>query len=234
MSAVKDYANEYITTLQGEMPISVALLVLKYRYEDDIVASLYDYAFVNQDKYVAQQANAAFSRDRQRNAGGSVGPVASPGNLPRTSVSTMTEMMPVEAFVDRVKAIIRKAATKNGLQIESHARGNTGAYIYHIDAEAFCQAMDEMVNNYADSLTQLLGGSLNCVQVTKVCFFVGSVIRMHVINDANLQTVDVLFAFEDYYDNLQTVQAKLSDKRTTSEQNVILGTFEGLLRKYKA
>ena len=48
MSAVKDYANEYITTLQGEMPISVALLVLKYRYEDDIVASLYDYAFVNQ------------------------------------------------------------------------------------------------------------------------------------------------------------------------------------------
>ena len=234
MSAVKDYANEYITTLQGEMPISVALLVLKYRYEDDIVASLYDYAFVNQDKYVAQQANAAFSRDRQRNAGGSVGPVASPGNLPRTSVSTMTEMMPVETFVDRVKAIIRKAATKNGQQIESHARGNTGAYIYHIDADAFCQAMDEMVSNYADSLTQLLGGSLNCVQVTKVCFFVGSVIRMHVINDANLQTVDVLFAFEGYYENLQTVQAKLSDKRTTSEQNVILGTFEGLLRKHKS
>ena len=111
MSAVKDYANEYITTLQGEMPISVALLVLKYRYEDDIVASLYDYAFVNQDKYVAQQANAAFSRDRQRNAGSPVGPIASPGNLPRTPVSTMTEMMPVETFVDRVKAIIRKAAT---------------------------------------------------------------------------------------------------------------------------
>ena len=234
MNAAKDYANEYITTLQGEMPISVALLVLKYRYEDDIVASLYDYAFVNQDKYVAQQANAAFSRDRQRNTGSPVGPIASPGTLPRTPVSTMTEMMPVETFADRVKAIIRKAATKNGQQIESHARGNAGAYIYHIDADAFCKAMDEMVSNYADSLTQLLGGSLNCVQVTKVCFFVGSVIRMHVINDANLQTVDVLFAFEDYYDNLQTVQAKLSDKRTTSEQNVILGTFEGLLRKYKA
>ena len=234
MNAAKDYANEYITTLQGEMPISVALLVLKYRYEDDIVASLYDYAFVNQDKYVAQQANAAFSRDRQRNTGSPVGPIASPGNLPRKPVSTMTEMMPVETFADRVKAIIRKAATKNGQRIESHARGNTGAYIYHIDADAFCQAMDEMVSNYADSLTQLLGGSLNCVQVTKVCFFVGSVIRMHVINDANLQTVDVLFAFEDYYDNLQTVQAKLGDKRTTSEQNVILGTFEGLLRKYKA
>ena len=231
MSAVKDYAKEYIMTLQGEMPVSVALLVLKYRYEDDIVAALYNYAFEKQDKYVAQQTNAVFSRVRQRNTGG---PVASPGNLPRTQASTVTEMTSVETFADRVKAIIRKAATKNGQRIESHARGNAGAYIYYIDADAFCQAMDEMVNNYADSLAQLLGGSLNCVQVTKVCFFVGSVIRMHVINDANLQTVDALFAFEDYYDNLQTVQAKLGDKRTTSEQNVILGTFEGLLRKYKA
>ncbi|MBE6270012.1 MAG: hypothetical protein E7101_03570 [Prevotella ruminicola] len=150
--------------------------------------------------------------------------------VPQPKTATVEQ----ETFANRVKAIIRKAATKNGQRIESHARGNTGAYIYYIDADAFCQAMDEMVNNYADSLTQLLGGSLNCVQVTKVCFFVGSVIRMHVINDANLQTVDVLFAFEDYYDNLQTVQAKLSDKRTTSEQNVILGTFEGLLRKHKS
>ena len=57
---------------------------------------------------------------------------------------------------------------------------------------------------------------------------------MHVINDVDLQTVDLLFAFEDYYDNLQTVQAKLGDRKTSSEQNVVLGTFEGLLRKYKA
>lgn len=138
-----------------------------------------------------------------------------------------------ETFAHRVKAIMCKAATKNGQRIESHARGNAGAYIYNIDADAFCRAMDEMVSNYTDSLKQLLGGSLNCTQVTKVCFFIGSVIRMHVINDVNLQTVDVLFAFEDYYDNLQTVQAKLSDKRTTSDQNLIFGTFEGLLRKYK-
>ena len=34
-----------------------------------------------------------------------------------------------ETFADRVKAIIRKAATKNGQRIESHARGNAGAYI---------------------------------------------------------------------------------------------------------
>jgi hypothetical protein len=139
-----------------------------------------------------------------------------------------------ETFADRVKAIVRKAATKNGQRIETSARGNAGAYIYNIDAEAFCKAMDEMVSSYGDGLKEMLGGTMNCVQVTKVCSFIGNVIRMHVINDVNLQTVDLLFAFEGYYDNLQTVQAKLGDRKTSSEQNVVLGTFEGLLRKYKA
>lgn len=231
MRAVKDYTKEYIMTLKGEIPVSVALLVLKYRYEDDIVAALYDYAFVHQDKYVAQQANAAFSRDHQRNTGG---PVASPGNLPKAPVATMSEMIPIETFADRVKAIVRKAATKNGQRIETSARGNAGAYIYNIDEEAFCKAMDEMVSSYGDGLKEMLGGTMNCVQVTKVCSFIGNVIRMHVINDVDLQTVDLLFAFEGYYDNLQTVQAKLGDRKTSSEQNVVLGTFEGLLRKYKA
>ena len=139
-----------------------------------------------------------------------------------------------ETFADRVKAIVRKAATKNGQRIETSARGNAGAYIYNIDAEAFCKAMDEMVSSYGDGLKEMLGGTMNCVQVTKVCSFIGNVIRMHVINDVDLQTVDLLFAFEGYYDNLQTVQAKLGDRKTSSEQNVVLGTFEGLLRKYKA
>ena len=139
-----------------------------------------------------------------------------------------------ETFADRVKAIVRKAATKNGQRIETSARGNAGAYIYNIDAEAFCKAMDEMVSSYGDGLKEMLGGTMNCVQVTKVCSFIGNVIRMHVINDVNLQTVDLLFAFEGYYDNQQTVQAKLGDRKTSSEQNVVLGTFEGLLRKYKA
>ena len=149
---------------------------------------------------------------------------------------TVTAAAPVvqETFADRVKAIMRKAATKNGQQIETSAKGHAGAYIFNVDAEAFCNAMDEMVSTYGEKLKELLGGSLNCLQVTKVCFFIGSVVRMHVINDVNLQTVDMLFAFEGYYDNLQTVKAKLGDKKASSDQNVVLGYFEGLLRKYAA
>ncbi len=149
------------------------------------------------------------------------------------SVETMENHDRQETFADRVKAIVRKAATKNGQRVESNARGHAGAYIYHIDAEAFCKAMDEMVSSYGQDLQAFLGGSLNCVQVTKVCLFIGHVIRMHVINDINLQMADIVFAFEGYYDNLQTVKAKLGDKKTTSDQNVLLGTFQGLLKKYK-
>ena len=139
-----------------------------------------------------------------------------------------------ETFADRVKAIVRKAASKNGERIETTAKGHAGAYIYHINAEAFCKAIDEMADSYEQKLKEFLGGTMNCLQVTKVCFFIGSVIRMHVINDTNLQMADIVFAFEDYYDNAMTVKAKLGVKKTTSEQNVILGTFEGLLKKYTA
>lgn len=149
------------------------------------------------------------------------------------SAETMENHDRRETFADRVKAIVRKAATKNGQRVESNARGHAGAYIYHIDAEAFCKAMDEMVSSYGQDLQAFLGGSLRCVQVTKVCMFIGHVIRMSTINDTSLQMSDILFAFEDYYDNLQTVKAKLGDKKTTSDQNVLLGTFQGLLKKYK-
>lgn len=137
-----------------------------------------------------------------------------------------------ETFADRVKAIIRKAATKNGLRIESNARGNAGAYIYNIDAEAFCSAMDDLVSQYGDKLEAFLGGTMYCLQVTKVCFFIGQVIGRQIINDSQLQLADMFFAFEDYYTK-STVQSKLSIKSCSDEEMVLLGTFEGLLRKHK-
>ena len=90
-----------------------------------------------------------------------------------------------ESFAERVKAIMRKAATKNGQRIETTAKGHASAYVYYIDAEAFCKAMDEMVDAYGQKLKDFLGGSMNCLQVTKVCFFIGHVIRMNVINDTS-------------------------------------------------
>ena len=147
-------------------------------------------------------------------------------------VKTVAAPIAQETFADRVKAIMRKAAMKNGQRIETSAKGHAGSYIFHIDAEAFCKAMDDMVNLYEQKLKEFLGGSMNCVQVKRVCFFIGHVIRMHLINATNLQMADIVFAFQGYYDNAQTVKARLSDKKTTIDQNVFLGTFEGLLKKH--
>lgn len=136
-------------------------------------------------------------------------------------------------FINRVKTIMRQVSTKNGQRIVSNARGHEGSYTFNVDANAFCKAIDEMANVYPEKLKELIGGSIATVQVTKVCFFIGNIIRMHVINDENLQMADIQFAFEDYYSNALTVKTKLSDKTITDDQKVILGTFEGLLKKYK-
>ena len=141
---------------------------------------------------------------------------------------------PAESFVERVKAIMRVAATKNGQTIKSNARGHEREYKFYVDADAFCKAMDEMAAVYSDKLREMLGGTLATVQVTKVCTFIGHVIRMQEINDERLQAVDLLFAFEDYYSNLQTVQARLGDRNKSDDQDVALGTFQGLLKKHKS
>ena len=144
------------------------------------------------------------------------------------------KQMPQESFAERVKDIMRKAATKNGEIMKSNARGHECEYTFYVNADAFCKAMDEMVAAYSDKLKALLGGTLATVQVTKVCFFIGQVVRMQVVNDEKLQAVDLLFAFEDYYSNLQTVQARLGDRNKSDDQDVALGTFQGLLKKHKS
>lgn len=135
-------------------------------------------------------------------------------------------------FVERLKAILRTAATKNGQTIESRPKGHVSSYTYFINAECFCKAMDVLQAEHANKLSDFLGGNLHNTQVTKICCFIGHVIRMNIINATNLQISDVLFAFEDYYPSRLTVQKKLSDCSSTPEQQLLLGTFEGLLKRF--
>lgn len=146
----------------------------------------------------------------------------------------MTEKPQAETFVERVKAIVRKAATKNGESMECNAKGHARTYLYYVDADTFCNAMDEMAATYGQKLRDFLGGPLTNVQVTKVCTFLGHVIRMHIINDEDLQMRDILFAFADYYPKTTTVRSKLSETSITDEQKVFLGIFKGLLKRKKA
>ncbi|SHK85150.1 hypothetical protein [Xylanibacter ruminicola] len=138
-----------------------------------------------------------------------------------------------EDFIDRVKAIITKAAEKNNKTIKTNARGHAREYIYYVDSELFCKTMDAFAREHSDMLMQFLEGSVQCVQVTKVCQFIGHILRMHIINDQNLQMADILFAFKKYY-TLSTVKVKLSKQtQGTYEDKLLFESFRSVSKRYK-
>ncbi len=138
-----------------------------------------------------------------------------------------------ESFVDRVKAIITKAAEKNNKEITSNARGRAYTYHYYINKEKFCNAMDKFAVEKPEMLEKYLGDTLHNVNVGVVAKFIGRVIDMEIINNNLLQRVDILFAFEDYYPNATTVKNKLSDKQLSPDDKLLFGTFEGYLKTAK-
>ena len=138
-----------------------------------------------------------------------------------------------ESFVDRVKAIITKAAEKNNKEITSNARGRAYTYRYYINMEKFCNAMDKFAVDKPEMLEKYLGDTLHNVNVGVVAKFIGRVIDMEIINNNLLQRVDILFAFEDYYPNATTVKNKLSDKNLSPDDKLLFGTFEGYLKTAK-
>jgi hypothetical protein len=84
MVSIKDYSKEYIETEKGKMPVNTALDFLRYYYQEDILLGLYDYADELQDEFIFGQIRAIRRRRLQVRKNG---PVASPGNLPRKTVT---------------------------------------------------------------------------------------------------------------------------------------------------
>lgn len=73
-------------------------------------------------------------------------------------VSSRGSSMPVpdlevqQSFVDRVKTIITKAAEKNGTKIEANDRGRAYTYLYNINADRFCKALDRFAKTHENML----------------------------------------------------------------------------------
>jgi hypothetical protein len=155
-----------------------------------------------------------------------------PAIIQETPLPIVVPPLHTETFSDRLKSIFRIIATKNGQIIECRAKGHSSSYIYHVNDTCFCKALDVLVAEHTDKLIAFLGGNLHNTQVTKICFFIGHVLRMNIINAPTLQIADVLFAFNEYYPSKKTLSAKLSDKSSNQEQKVLMGIFEGLLRRF--
>ena len=88
MAETKDYRKEFVETEQGQVPVDTALGLLRYYYQEDILLALYDFAYEHQDEYVFGQIRAFRKRRLQ---GRKNGPVASPGNLPRSDARRNAE-----------------------------------------------------------------------------------------------------------------------------------------------
>lgn len=141
---------------------------------------------------------------------------------------------PKVTFAERVKSIIRTAASLNGQTIMTKAKGHASSYTYYINDDCFCKAMDVLVKENADELREFLGGKLDSKLVSQVCLFIGHVIRMCIINDDHLQIKDIVFAFKDYYDSPDTVQSRLSIKSCSHQDMLLFRKFAVLLNRMSA
>lgn len=155
-------------------------------------------------------------------------------------VSSRGSSMPVpdlevqQSFVDRVKTIITKAAEKNGTKIEANDRGRAYTYLFNIDAERFCKALDRFVKVHEAMLMTYLSDDLNNINISVVAKFIGRVLDMEIINNQTLLRKDIIFAFKDYYKNDTTIKNKLSDKQLDDNQRLLFSTFEGFLKTQKS
>lgn len=155
-------------------------------------------------------------------------------------VSSRGSSMPVpdlevqQSFVDRVKTIITKAAEKNGTKIEANDRGRAYTYLFNIDAERFCKALDRFAKTHENMLMTYLSDDLNNINISVVAKFIGHVLDMNIINNQTLLRKDIIFAFKDYYKNDTTIKNKLSDKQLDDNQRLLFSTFEGFLKTQKS
>lgn len=107
-----------------------------------------------------------------------------------------------ELFVKRVTHIILKAQDRNGEPIEfEDNKHNKCTYVFNIAGRQFEKVMNELLNNYPEQILDYLDGASGdkALGVTKVCSFIGRVIKMNIFNDKDIRNIDFEPAFSFVY-----------------------------------
>ena len=142
------------------------------------------------------------------------------------------DIPPVDRFVNMVKAIVKKAATKNGQRIVTNTRAWQGEYVFFVDGERIAKMMDDLRKNYEKKIKEFLKPYQKCDGVMVVAPFIGQVLDIKELRAQDLQKSDLEFAFTPYYNNGASAVKRMSDKLDSEAAKLLLGTFQGLLRKY--
>lgn len=149
-----------------------------------------------------------------------------------SKVKVKPNLPPADVFVNRVKAIVMKAAEKNGHTIKTNTRAWQGEYVFFVDGKRIAKMMDDMRQNYEAKINDFLNNTSKYDGVMIVAPFIGKLLQIEELRARDLQFTDMEFAFVPYYNKPASAVKRMSDKLESTEFNVLLGVLKGLLKKY--
>lgn len=150
----------------------------------------------------------------------------------KTKTEVKLDLPPADVFVNRVKAIVKEAAKKNGETIPAKPRGQVGEYVFFVDGERIVKMMDDLRKNHETKINEFLCSTSKYDGVMIVAPFIGKLLKMEELRARDLQLTDLEFAFAPYYNKPASAVRRLSDKMDSAEANILFGLLEGMLKKY--
>lgn len=146
---------------------------------------------------------------------------------PQTSVTKEeSSQRPIEVlWVERLKSIAKELSKSLDNQVViTNRRGYPGSYKFKFNSKAFCNMMDELLNNYSSDIKAYLHDTRKPTGVTFVFPFLGEILNAHLFNGADLQKKDLKPIFESFKYNGRTAVSKLSTngKFTKNKDAVLL------------
>ena len=150
----------------------------------------------------------------------------------KTKTEVKPDLPPADVFVNRVKAIVKEAAKKNGETIPAKPRGQVGEYVFFVDGERIVKMMDDLRKNHETKINEFLCSTSKYDGVMIVAPFIGKLLKMEELRARDLQLTDLEFAFAPYYNKPASAVRRLSDKMDSAEANILFGLLKGMLKKY--
>ena len=145
---------------------------------------------------------------------------------PQTSVTKEeSSQEPIEVlWVKRLKSIAKELSKSLGNQVvTTNKRGYPGSYKFKFNSKAFCNMMDELLNNYSSDIKAYLHDTRKPTGVTFVFPFLGEILNAHLFNGADLQKKDLKPIFESFKYNVRTAIAKfLTNSTLTKDYDAIV------------
>ena len=151
---------------------------------------------------------------------------------PAKQTKVKPDLPPADVFVNRVKAIVKEAATKNGETIPAKPRGQAGEYVFFVDGERIVKMMDDLRKNHEAKINEFLSVTKKYDGVMIVAPFIGGILKIEELRARDLQFTDLEFAFIPYYIKPASAVRRLSEKMDSAEAKMLFGLLEGMLKKY--